>query len=192
MVAGCSFLGSDCEKVKMVRCRIATVGALAILLIFRMPVLVPPAVLLATSQNQPIQSKGSLGSLRWKTGWIPLGDTTANLKKWAVGHDPNTDFITGVYEIVGSDWNRREPRLPKVGARIRLVTSVPVLILDYGTAAEKRRLEPPSAVSRPLGPGDHTGIRLSAGTIVEVRSVKVSRRDGDIRGIWARVVPVPE
>lgn len=171
-------------------CRIATAGEWAILLMLSLSVGVPPPALLAKWQNQPTQSKDSLGSLTWKTGWIQLGDTTADLKKWAFGHDPDTDFITGVYEIVGSDWNRRTPRLPKVGARIRLTRSVPVLILDYGSAAEKRRLEPPSAAGRPLGPEDQTDIRLPAGTIVEVRSVKVSRPRGHTRAIYARVVPV--
>jgi hypothetical protein len=170
--------------------RIVTNNALSILRLLPLLVLVLPAVPLAKSQDEATRSKDSLATLTWKTGWIPLGEATADLKKWAVGADPNAEFTTGVYEIVGSNWNRREPRLPKVGARIRLVTSVPVEILDYATAGEKRRLEAPSSASRPLGPDDQTGIRLSAGTLLEVRSVKVSRPHGHIRVIWARVVPV--
>jgi hypothetical protein len=146
---------------------------------------------LPRAQETTARPTGSLADLTFKTGWIPLGETTEDLKQWAVGSDPNVDFTTGTYEIVGSDWDRRKPRLPRVGARIRLVVSVPVYILDYQTAGEKRRLEPLSSATRPLGSDDYTGIRLPAGTIVEVRAVEASRRYR-IRTLWARVVPVSD
>ena len=148
------------------------------------------ALQVSAHPSQSQDSFGSLEGLTWKTGWIPLGDVTADGKRWATGSDPNSTFMTGVYELVGIKWDRRTPRLPAVGARIRLTGDVPIHILDYATTGEKRRMDPPPLSSRPLRPGDRTGIWLPAGTVVEVRSVKISKPHGGIRGIWARVVPV--
>ena len=133
-----------------------------------------------------------LGKLTYKTGWILLGAVTADSRNWAVGFDPKTDYPTGAFEIVGRNLNRRKPDLPKVGERIRLTARTPVVLLDYATVAEKRRLESPSSVTRSKGPDDETGISLAPGTVVLVRAVTVSRRLGQVRAVWARVSPVAD
>jgi hypothetical protein len=156
--------------------------------LFGLPVVVASLSILTEGQTQAPKSSVVLTSLTGKTGWIPLGDITADGKRWAAGNDPSTSFITGVYEIPGSGWDRRTPRLPKVGARIRLTVDVPVQILDYRISGEKRRLDPPASANRPLGPQDETGIRLPAGSVLEVRAVAISKPHGDVRGVWARVV----
>jgi hypothetical protein len=147
----------------------------------------------ARAQARPQGAVGSLAILTSKTGWIHLGYITADRQEWAIGSDPHAGFTTGTYEIVGSSWDRRAPRLPRVGERIRLTVNARVMILDYLITGEKRLMDPP-IVNRPLRDSDSPGIRLPAGTVLEVRSVKVSKALGDlyggIRSVWARIVAV--
>jgi hypothetical protein len=132
----------------------------------------------------------SLEALMGRTGWIHLGDLTADGKAWGTRGDPAVDFPAGVFEIVGERLDRHKPILPTVGDRIRLPVRTRVYILDYGTQGEKRRLEPLSALGdRNLGPDDQTRIVLAAGAIVEVRAVDVWEPEGAFRGAYARVVP---
>jgi hypothetical protein len=125
-----------------------------------------------------------------RTGWIHLGDLTADGKAWGTRGDPAVDFPAGVFEIVGKPLDSHKPILPSIGDRIRLPVRTLVYILDYGTQGERRRLEPLSAMAnRNLGPNDRTTIVLAPGSIVEVRAVDVWEPDGAFRAAYARVVP---
>jgi hypothetical protein len=140
---------------------------------------------------QAIQTDpGTLETLKYRTGWVYLGGLTRDRKSWAVGADATVDYLTGGFEIVGGNVDRRKPILPKGGERIRLKGRTQVLILDYLTLGEQRRLDAPSIVARSKGPNDATGISLASGSVVEVREVAVSRAYGEIRIVWARVTPV--
>jgi hypothetical protein len=90
-----------------------------------------------------------------------------------------------------------------VGERIRITARQPVIILDYATSGEKRRLEAPSSVfpdlrrgskgpepgERGLGPEDQTGVVLEVATVVEIREVVFSRLVGQSRLVYGRVIP---
>jgi hypothetical protein len=128
-----------------------------------------------------------LETLTYKTGWIPLGDLTADSKNWAAGSDPTVPYRTGSFEILGKKVDRRKPVLPKVGDRIRITARVPIIILDYTKTGEERRLDPP--VTRGLGSVDNTNLWIETGAIVEVRAVKISPLYGQARIVWARVSP---
>lgn len=142
---------------------------------------------IARMQTSPAPA-GSLETLTYKTGWIPLGELTADSKKWATGSDPTVPYNTGTFEILGRKVDRRKPVLPKVGDRIRLTARVPVTILEYTTDGERHRLDPPM-ISRGLEPRDETGLRLEPGAVVEVRAVNITRASGQIKFAWARVSP---
>ena len=138
------------------------------------------------------QAAGSLDALHFKTGWIMLGVLTADRRQWAAGNDPGVAYKTGAFEILGRPVDRRRAVLPKVGDRIRITTRLPVVIVDYATAGEQRRLTAPSAVTsidRPLGPADRTGAYVEAGDVLRVCAVSVSRRLGETRVVEARVSP---
>jgi hypothetical protein len=139
-------------------------------------ILVMSCVLMQTSPSaeQPTASgskNDTLAALEHQTGWILAGGVTNNYKRWALGfaNDPTVDYLSGVYEILGSRMDRRVPVLPKVGQQIRVTARIAVTILDFHTLGEKRRLVSPSAATRPLGTDDDTGCFIEAGTVVGTR-----------------------
>jgi hypothetical protein len=135
-------------------------------------------------------TRSALDALSSKTGWIGLGDVTADRQNWFSGGDPTVDYLTGPFEIIGRQVDRRKPIFPKVGERIRLTARNMVFILDYATLGERRRLDSPTLAERPIQrERDMTGIVLLPGTIVGVRAVETSRLYGQMRAVWARVVP---
>jgi hypothetical protein len=133
--------------------------------------------------------RSSLDVLTNRSGWIPLGDLSADRTQWASGSDPTVPFKTGRFEILGKTVDRRRPVLPRIGDRIRLPASVPVMILDYATTGEKRAFESPASPRRRLDDSDRTEILLPAGTVLLVREVTVGAPAGGMRTAWARVSP---
>jgi hypothetical protein len=131
----------------------------------------------------------TLNGLKQKTGWIWLGDLTPDLQNWATGADPNADFFTGTYEIIGKSSDRRKPVLPDVGDQIRLARRCRVVIPDYARSGEKRALDSPFANGPYLQPSDNTGIYLPPGTILEVRAVQLSPVHQYGTSAYARVSP---
>lgn len=128
---------------------------------------------------------GSLETLTYKTGWIPLGEARTDLTGWGTTNSPT-------FEILGRATGPRSIVLPKVGERIRLVERVPLYIVDFATLGEAKRLTAPMTTRRGLEPGDRTGLWLDAGSVLAVRSVSVSRPSGELREVWARVVPAAQ
>lgn len=142
---GCSFLvnrsGLECMKLFLLATAVLALITLQASTVIRASV-------------QVGQSTGSLDTLTHKTGWILLGALTADFRRWAVGADPNVPYMTGPFEILGRRVDRRKPILPKVGDRIRVTVRQEIMIVDYATASEQRRLTAPSSVTsvrRPLG-----------------------------------------
>ena len=131
---------------------------------------------------------GALEALVHKTGWIPLGDLTRDSRKWATGSNPTATSNSGTFEILGKTIDEVKAVLPKVGDRIQITARVPIIILDYATAGEDHRLEPPM-MKRGLERRDNTGLWLEVGAVVEVRVVKISPAHGEIKAAWARVSP---
>ena len=137
----------------------------------------------------PNRSPHALESLDYRTGWILLGILTIDQKRWGAGLDPAAPYLTGCFEIVGKQIDRRKPYLPRPGDRIRLTTRVRITLLDYASAGERNRLESPARHS--LTDHDDTHLRLESGAIVTVRRVDISPPYGQLRNAWARVSPPP-
>src|SRR6266536_4463753 len=93
----------------------------------------------------------SLENMTYKTGWVLLGAVTEDYRAWAAANDSHVPYKTGGFEIVGKTVDRTKPVLPRKGDLIRITDREPIVILDYATTAEKRRLDPPSSVTRSLG-----------------------------------------
>ncbi len=136
-------------------------------------------------ETHATQEAGSpLETLAYKTGWIDLGEVlTRDSKTWATASSPT-------FEIVGK---APSPKvlLPKRGERIRLITRLPIILVDFASLGEANRLTAPLRTHH-VGPGDQTGLFLEVGTIVEVRAIEVSRPSGFLRFVWARVVPAAQ
>ncbi len=133
------------------------------------------------------QEAGSpLETLAYKTGWIDLGEVlTSDVTRWGTTNSPRFEFLDRAV-------NPATVVLPKVSDRIRLVERVPLYIVDFATLGEAKRLTAPMTTRRGLEPGDRTGLWLDAGSVLAVRSVSVSRPSGELRFVWARVVPAAQ
>ena len=128
-----------------------------------------------TQAKQAVREEKTESALKLKTGWIRLGSVTVNRKRWAGASDPNVDFPTGGFEILEKNVDRRKVSLPMAKDRIRLTAANEVIVLDYVSSGEKRALDSPASLTRSIGDRDRPGIRLAAGTIVQVEEIRFSR-----------------
>jgi hypothetical protein len=150
-------------------------------------VMMAAALLSAQSTDK---STNALQTLSHKTGWILLGEATADLKHWAVGQmgDPSVDYFSGTYVILGRTIDRRRPIRPKIGECIRIMARGRIIILDYAVTGEEHRLAPPM-MTRGLDSGDDTKLFLERDAVVQVCDVKIAPAAGQIRAVWGRVSP---
>lgn len=126
------------------------------------------------------QEPASLEQLKNRTGWILLGSENPAIRIWRTAE-------TFAVDEKSSQWPSTP--VPKVGATIRIVSDLPVVILDFSESGEAARERSPA--SRILRQSDLTGIVLKPGTKVKVRAIRYEEQYGTIRGVWARVEAIP-
>jgi hypothetical protein len=121
-------------------------------------------------------------SLQHKSGWVLLGVVYTDTDDWSAVP------VLAEHSAPPRQW----PRVPVVGDVIQLKQTTSVVILDYRTTGELRRLDSPAMRSTDIS--DTTDVLLEAGRRVQVAAIQ--RTKGRIQtrhqGIWARVVPVSQ
>src|SRR5574340_949010 len=115
--------------------------------------------------------------LKYRTGWIFLGDLRVDSGSWGTQTKHRTrERSRGQSGVV-----------PVPGDVLEITAPLDVVILKYSTVGEQYRLKSPAREA--IHPGDLTGVRLPAGALVRVVEVRRSHRVGAFQSIWARVVP---
>jgi hypothetical protein len=153
------------------------------ILLTAMPILVGPAALC----QAPVEEREAFNVLQHRTGWVLLSLVSVETDKLLVDFDGKPyDF-----EVVGPDPSLPGDTIPKVGDRIRAISTWRLVILDYAKSGEKNRLVSPTT-RKQLFPSDKTNLAVRLGTVVEVRDVQLSEAKGSSRILWARVSPWPD
>ena len=114
------------------------------------------------------------------SGWILVGDYDDSLDVYVRGP---------LYKVIASSYP--EPsQFPRKGEIIRLKTERNVVIADYKDSGTKKLFQPPWQKNI-LGDKDYTGIKLYAGSIVEVRDVSMGHFSGMPFVVWVRIGQPP-
>jgi len=121
-------------------------------------------------------------SLQDKSGWVLLGIVYTDTDNWAAVP------VLAEHSASARQW----PKVPVVGDVIQLKQTTVVVILDYRTTGELRRLDSPAV--RSTDRSDTTDVLLEPGRRVQV--VAIQRTKGRIQtrhqGIWALVAAVSQ
>lgn len=117
--------------------------------------------------------------LPFDSGWILAGY-----------YDPSTQSYTQVpyVEIAKTSYPQKQT-LPRVGDWIRVTGERNVIIADYSTSGTSNQMYPPM---RDLAPSDYTGVKLTAGTLMEVRDIGGGSYPGRPTALWLRVAGIPQ
>ena len=135
----------------------------------------------------PVEEREAFSVLQYRTGWVLLGLVSVETGTLDVDFEGKPhDF-----EVVGRDPSLPGGTIPRIGDRIRAISTWRLVILDYGTSGEKHRLVSPTTRKK-LSPSDKTNLAVWEGTVVEVRDVQLSEAKGSSRILWVRVTPPPD
>jgi hypothetical protein len=135
----------------------------------------------------PAEERDAFSVLQYRTAWVFLGLVSVETGRLAIDVDGNAYYFT----IVGREPGSTGGAIPKIGDRIRAISTWRMTILDYGTSGEKNRLLSPTT-RKQLSPSDKTNLVVREGSVVEVRDVQLSKVLGPSRMLWARVAPWPD
>lgn len=114
--------------------------------------------------------------LRHRAGWVLLGVRDTRDGKWAVAPQ---------FEIEGAATEAwPATRDPRPGELLVLTAANDVVILDYATRGEDRRLDYPGG--RRLDTGD-IAAKLMAGERLRVQDVRIEEPVGTLFGVWVRL-----
>jgi hypothetical protein len=118
-------------------------------------------------------------TLTEKTGWLPLGDRSADDKEWTV-------CTFRVYPNQ-SDWPiNPPPSMPRYGDQIELTSASVVNVFDYRATGERMRFVVPERSQLK----DLTDVMLPKAAVVVVRSLRLQQHPTGGQTVWARVSPV--
>jgi hypothetical protein len=134
----------------------------------------------------PVEEREAFSVLQHRTAWVLLRLVSVETDKLLVDFDGKPYN----FEVAGHDPSSPGDAIPKIGDRIRAISTWRLVILDYGTSGEKNRLLSPPTRER-LFPSDQTTLAVRAGTVVVVQEVQLSKPSGSSRILWARVAPWP-
>jgi hypothetical protein len=131
----------------------------------------------AVEESEVKQTFESIGG----TGWILLGNYDYDNHKWTFG--PFFTFVHGDHPASNE--------LPKIGDGLRVTAERHVVILDWSSSKEQRRLEAPGINKAVIsGAEDFTPVILGAGALVDVGEVSAGHFNGRQDVVWARVIPM--
>jgi hypothetical protein len=117
--------------------------------------------------------------LPFDSGWILAGY-----------YDASTHTYTQVpYVDIAKTSYPQKQTLPRVGDWVRIAGERNVIIADYSTSGTTNLMSPPM---RDLAPGDYTGVKLPAGTLMEVRDIGGGSYEGRSTALWLRVAGIPQ
>jgi hypothetical protein len=115
------------------------------------------------------------------SGWLLLGDYD----------DGRGIFVRGpFFEVTKTNYPDKS-KLPRKGEWIKLTAEREVIIPDYRISGTSK-LDMPPWKKNVLDNNDYTGIKLPAGTEVEMRDVSLGHFEGMPFVVWARVAPIPK
>lgn len=132
-----------------------------------------------STQSLGVQAPPDSGwsRLRYRTGWILLGDVDVETQTWA----------TTTRHVVKGSPPGHASTVPAVGDVLEITGPLQVVILDYKKRGETNRLRSP--VGRRITDDDLTGVHLKPGMAVVVREIRHDQIVPWLQGVWARVVP---
>lgn len=117
--------------------------------------------------------------LPFDSGWILAGY-----------YNSSTQAYTQVpYVEISKTSYPQKQTLPRVGDWVRVTGERNVIIADYATSGTSNQM---SAPMRDLAPSDYTGVKLPAGTIMEVRDIGGGSYEGRPTALWLRVAGIPQ
>lgn len=117
--------------------------------------------------------------LPFDSGWILAGY-----------YNPSTQAYTQVpYVEISKTSYPQKQTLPRVGDWVRVTGERNVIIADYATSGTSNQMNAPM---RDLSPGDYTGVKLPAGTLMEVRDIGGGSYEGRSTALWLRVAGIPQ
>lgn len=114
------------------------------------------------------------------SGWILVGDL----------NPAGAFYVRGPFYTLKSSSYPEPSLVPRKGERLQLSAAREVVIADFKTSGLTLRDKPPWRENR-LDDADYTGIKLPAGTVVEVRDVSMGQFKGQPRVVWVRVAEPP-
>jgi hypothetical protein len=110
------------------------------------------------------------------TGWILAGFFDNTIATYTQG--PYFKVVRSPYPSTDS--------VPRQGEWLRLTAERRIVIADFETKGLSRRFDPPWQ-QNVLKDSDYTGLRLSAGAVVEVRDVSLGAFPEKPAAVWVRV-----
>jgi hypothetical protein len=147
----------------------------------------PILVVSAALCQAPVEERDAFGVLEPRTGWVLLSLVSVETDTLLVDFDSKPRDV----EVVGRDPSSPGSAIPKIGDRIRAISTWRLVIFDYGKSGEKNRLLSPTT-RKQLSPSDKTNLAVRPGTVVVVQDVQLSKPSGLSRILWARVTPDPK
>ena len=135
-----------------------------------------------TNLNEWFSSKPKVVTIKlpFDSGWILAGY-----------YDPRTLSFTDARPYLEIAKTSRQDRhvLPEIGDWIRVVGERNVIIPEYRSSGLAHQMEAPLA---DLRDEDYTGVKLSSGTMMEVRDVGGGSYPGRPQAVWLRVGAIPQ
>jgi hypothetical protein len=117
--------------------------------------------------------------LPFDSGWILAGFYSSSTQAYT-----QIPYV----EIAKTSYPQKQG-LPRVGDWVRVTGERNVIIADYATSGTTNQMSPPM---RDLAQSDYTGVKLPAGTIMEVRDIGGGSYEGRPTALWLRVAGIPQ
>ena len=129
-----------------------------------------------------------------------IGHERRKIQHFNVTRNPNALWVV---QQLREAWTYQQPHrflhgdhpasneLPKIGDGLRVTAERHVVILDWSSSKEQRRLEAPGINKAVIsGAEDFTPVILGAGALVDVGEVSAGHFNGRQDVVWARVIPM--
>lgn len=136
------------------------------------------SVVIAASCQVAAASPGQWDSLKYRTGWIHIGDIDAGSGQLA------TATVWRLHKAGAS----LRSSIVAAGDVIELSWELKVYIVGYRESGERHRMEHPQ--DGVVSVSDDTGLRLGPGTFLKIEDVYIESPVGGLQGVWVRVTPV--